>query len=77
MPFPDLVTRLNLVELTLNYEHSEKLSWRFAWLFEDFDSADWSRDGVDVGSIPTVLTLGEESFSYKVHVPTVSFQYQF
>jgi MtrB/PioB family decaheme-associated outer membrane protein len=76
-PFPDLETQLHRVELYFNYEYSEKLSWRFAWLFEDFDSADWGRDGVDVSSIPTVLSLGEESFSYKIHVPVVSIQFKF
>jgi MtrB/PioB family decaheme-associated outer membrane protein len=77
VPFPDLETQLNRVELYLNFEYSEKLSLRFGWLFEDYDSADWSRDGVAVSSIPTVLSLGEESFSYKIHVPAVSMQFKF
>ena len=53
------------------------LSWRFGWLFEDYDSADWSKDGVAVATIPNVLSFGETSFSYRIHMPVMSLRYQF
>jgi MtrB/PioB family decaheme-associated outer membrane protein len=76
-PFPDLTTQLQRVELYANYVVSEKLSWRLGWLFEEYDSADWGRDGVTVDSIPNVLWLDEEVFSYKIHMPVVFLQYKF
>ncbi len=77
MPFPKLETRLHRAELYVNFIVSNALSWRFGWLYEDYDTSDWWKDGVDEDTISNVLSLGEDSFSYRIHMPVVSMRYQF
>lgn len=76
-PFPENDTRLNRAELHLDYQMSDALTWRFGWIFEDYDSTDWALDGVNPDTIPNVLSLGAQAFSYSVHVPSVSVRYRF
>jgi MtrB/PioB family decaheme-associated outer membrane protein len=77
VPFPDTETKRHRSELYIDYVMTDALTWRVGWLFEDYDSADWAIDGVNPATIPTVLSLGEKSFSYTVHMPVVSLRYQF
>ena len=77
LPFPDLKTRRHSVQLYGDYQTSDEMSFRLEYLYERYREDDWPIDGVAVDTIPTVLSLGEESFSYTAHVITTSVQYRF
>jgi MtrB/PioB family decaheme-associated outer membrane protein len=75
--FPDNDTTLNRAELYLDYRASDELSWRLGWLYEKYDSTNWSIDGVNPDTMANVLSLGEKAFNYSVHVPVISMSYEF
>jgi len=73
--FPDLDTRLHRVELNVDYQWRDDLKFRLGWIFEDYSVDDWSLDGVDVDTLPRVLTLGNQWLGYDVNVFMLSFVY--
>lgn len=75
--FPDLTTDLTSVKLYATYRLATTLSLNAAFVHETYKVDDWSVDGVTPASMPTVLTLGEETLDYDVNVVTVSMRYAF
>ncbi len=76
-PFPDLETRLKSLKVYIDYLLKENLSLKGAVWYEDYDTDDWQLDGVQPGTIPNVLTLGETSPSYDLYVVGLSVRYRF
>lgn len=76
-PLPDLESRLNTVKLYGRYRVNERLSVRVDYLYERFRSKDFTLDNVDPDTIPSVLTLGEESPDYSAHFIGTSLNYRF
>jgi MtrB/PioB family decaheme-associated outer membrane protein len=70
-PLPDLKTTLNSVSLYADYKVMKNLTMRLAYLFEDYHTDDFALDGIGV-PIPLVLTLGNDSPNYSVHVVGLS-----
>jgi MtrB/PioB family decaheme-associated outer membrane protein len=76
-PLPDLESRLNTVKLYGRYRVNERLSVRVDYLYERFRSKDFTLDDVAPDTIPSVLTLGEESPNYSAHFIGTSLNYRF
>ncbi len=56
----------------------ERDCWRgLAYRFESFRSDDFALDGVDEGTIPRVITLGNHSFHYNAHLVGASLSLYF
>ena len=55
----------------------ENLSLRAGYWYERYDSQNWMLDGVAHDTIPNVLTFGEQSPRYRMHVITMSVRYSF
>ena len=75
--FPDQVTLLDSVKLYATYRLKDNMSLHGAYWYERYNTKDWMLDGVTPGTIPNVLTLGEQPPSYHVNVITLSVRYKF
>jgi MtrB/PioB family decaheme-associated outer membrane protein len=76
-PFPDLTTRLHSVSLYGDYALRQEMLLRLRYTYESFDSDNWAYDGVAPDTIPQVLSLGQDSPDYGVHVVALSLRYKF
>jgi len=76
-PLPDLESRLNTVKLYGRYRINDRLSVRVDYLYERYRSKDFTLDNVAPDTIPSVLTLGEESPNYSAHFIGTSLNYRF
>lgn len=76
-PLPDLESRLNTVKLYGRYRINDRLSLRVDYLYERYRSKDFALDDVAPDTIPSVLTLGEESPNYSAHFIGTSLNYRF
>ena len=72
---PDLDTTLYSVKVYGNYRLSDKLELKGTYWYEYFSSSDWAFDGVGEATIPTTLSLGQDSPSYNVNVLMLSMRY--
>lgn len=75
--FPDLNTALDSFKLYANYRLKDNLSLLGSYWYEHYDSKNWMLDGVTPSTIPNVLTFGEQSPRYHVHVFRVALRYRF
>jgi MtrB/PioB family decaheme-associated outer membrane protein len=75
--FPDLSTKLKSLKLYATYQLQESLSLRATYWYEDYDSDDWTIDGVSPDTISNVLSFGEKSPNYDVNVFTLALRYKF
>jgi MtrB/PioB family decaheme-associated outer membrane protein len=74
---PDLDSTLDSLRLSAIYRRSHRQHWFANVRFEHFDADDWALEGVGPGTIPTVLTLGPDPYSYDVVVIGLGFSYRF
>jgi hypothetical protein len=70
-PFPVLTTRLDNIRLFVDYDISERWAVTLEYMNEQYDTADWSVDGIGPFTIDGILTMGEESPDYDVNVVRV------
>ncbi len=75
--FPDLTSRLSSAKLYATYRPKKRLSLRLTYWYENYQSEDWSVDGVTPSTIPNVMSLGQGSPSYNISVVSLSGRYQF
>jgi MtrB/PioB family decaheme-associated outer membrane protein len=73
---PELESALDSLHLTLSYNWSERLSTDFVLRWETFETADWALDGVLPDTIPSILTMGAESYDYDVWAFGIGFRYR-
>lgn len=76
-PLPDLVTTLHGFSVYAKYHLRKNLSLKLGYLFEKFSSTDWGFDYVSPNALANVITLGQESPDYNVHVVTARLVYRF
>jgi MtrB/PioB family decaheme-associated outer membrane protein len=76
-PFPDLTTKLHSVSLYGDYALRPDMLVRLRYSYEKFDSDNWAYDDVGPATIPQVLSLGQDSPDYGVHVVALSLRYKF
>jgi MtrB/PioB family decaheme-associated outer membrane protein len=75
--FPDLSTSLDTLKLYANYRLKDNLSLLGGYWYERYDSKNWMLEGVTPGTIPNVLTLGEQPPRYHVNVVRLAVRYRF
>ena len=75
--FPDNIVDLRIVKIHATYKLQDNLTLKGTYWYESYDSSNWSLDGVSADTIPNVLSLGEKSPSYDVHVIMMSLRYKF
>jgi MtrB/PioB family decaheme-associated outer membrane protein len=75
--FPDNTVDLQTLKLYATYQMRDNLSLKGTFVYERFDSTNWSIDGVAPDTIPNVLSLGAVSPTYNVHVIMMSLRYKF
>jgi MtrB/PioB family decaheme-associated outer membrane protein len=75
--FPDLSTTLKSLKLYATYQLQESLSLRATYWYEDYDSDNWTIDGVSPDTISNVLSFGEKSPTYDVNAFTLALRYKF
>lgn len=75
--FPDLETSLDTLKLYADYKLKDNMTLHAVYLYERYDSKDWTLDGVDVSTISNVLSFGEVPPEYKVQALMVSLGYRF
>ncbi len=76
-PLPDLKTKLHSLSLYGGYKLKTDMFLKVRYRYEQYDSEDWALDDVDPDTLANVLTLGESSPDYDVHVVTLSLEYRF
>ena len=69
---PDVETDIHSIQLAADYEVTSAVTVRLAYLFEYYDSADWTLDNVGQDSIEQVLWFGGDSPDYTAHVVGIS-----
>ncbi len=75
--FPDLSTTRHSLKLYATYRIKDDWSLRAGYWYEHYDSENWMLDGVTAGTIPNVLTFGQQPPQDRVHVVAVSARYKF
>jgi MtrB/PioB family decaheme-associated outer membrane protein len=76
-PFPDLRTKLARLDMFSQYEMKKDVSIKVKYIFEHYDSADWSVDQVLPATMANVIGTNQVSPKYNVHFIGVSVAYQF
>ena len=76
-PLPDLDSTLDSLRVFATYRRSERQHWFAKLRFEHFDADDWALQGVAPATVPTVLTLGADPYSYDVLVIQLGFNHRF
>ncbi len=76
-PLPDLRTNLHALSLYGGYKLKTDVFLKVRYHYEQYDSDDWALDDVESDTLANVLTLGDTSPDYDVHVVTLSLEYRF
>ncbi|HTV49659.1 MAG TPA: MtrB/PioB family decaheme-associated outer membrane protein [Steroidobacteraceae bacterium] len=74
--FPENRTKLDSLWANLTYHWTKALNVRLRFGHERYDSSDWALDGVGPATIPTVLSMGEQPYRYRVNIVQLSAQYR-
>lgn len=74
---PDTSALLRQFSLSGAYRMNKDLTLRMRYRMERYDSRDWALDGVAPDAVVGLITMGEESPDYDVHLVSVSVSYRF
>ena len=74
-PLPRDHTRLDALSLRARWQWRPQLAFNAGYRYEEYDSSDWSVDGVEANQLANVILFGEDSPDYDVHVFGVSATY--
>jgi MtrB/PioB family decaheme-associated outer membrane protein len=75
--YPDLETILNSLKIYARYKHSETLTLKLSYWYQNYDADSWALDDVGPTSAPDTLLLGEGVQDYTVHLVAASAAYRF
>jgi len=75
--FPQLTTSLDSLKLYANYRLKDNVSLLGGYWYERYDTRNWMLEGVTPGTIPNVLTFGEQPPRYHVNVVRLAVRYKF
>lgn len=67
-PFPTLTTELDNIRLHVDYDLNERWALTLEAYNEQYDTKDWTVDGVGPLTVDGLLTMGQESPDYDVNV---------
>ncbi len=76
-PFDPLMTSLKNFKLHFDYDFSDSWGYKLYAEREQYDSSDWAIDGLGVGGINSVLSMGEQSPEYSVWYYRFQISYRF
>jgi len=76
-PFPNIYTSRDSLKLYADYRVKDDVSLRLGYWYEHYKSDNWALDGVAPNTISNVLTFGEQSPRYNVHVIALTVRYKF
>jgi len=71
-PMPDLVSRLNRLQLYAKYQVQKNMAVRVSYWYQKLKTSDWTVDNVTPTTVGNVLTTGQLSPNYTVNVVGVS-----
>ena len=77
LPMPDLITRLNRVDLFGRYWLKKDWSLNVNYIYEHYESRDWGVDGTSATTLANVIGTNQTSPDYRVHVIAASVSYSF
>jgi MtrB/PioB family decaheme-associated outer membrane protein len=77
LPLPDLVTRLDRLELFGRYWLRQDVSLNLRYIYEQYLSRDWAYDEVLPATLANVIGTNQASPDYEVHMLGVSVSYRF
>ena len=73
--FPDLESTLDSLRARMAYRWSEKLEIGLQLRYEALPTEDWALQGVNVDTLPTILTLGAQPYDDEVWLVGLDFRY--
>lgn len=76
-PFDPLKTNLSNAKVHFDYEINEHWGYKLYAEYEKYSSRDWTIDGMGVGGINMILTMGEQSPEYNVWYFRAQASYRF
>ena len=76
-PFATLETDLWNLRLGVDYRITEQWGVKFRPEHEEYDSSDWTQDGLGADGIGSILSFGAESPDYRVSVLRLQASYRF
>lgn len=76
-PMPNLVTKLNRVDLFGRYWIKKDWSLNVNYIYEHYESKDWAVDGTTATTLANVIGTNQTSPDYHVHVIGASISYSF
>lgn len=76
-PFPQSWTKLDSTHLAVSYKWTSAMQLRFKYTREQFNSNDWSLNGVGPSTVPNLLALGAQPYRDNVNVFGLTVRYQF
>jgi hypothetical protein len=74
---PTSHTTLESVSVYGSCRLRENLTLKLRYWYEDYESDDWQLDGIVPNQLANVITLGEQSPDYGVHVVYASMEWRF
>lgn len=77
LPMPDLITRLNRVDLFGRYWIKKDWALNVNYIYEHYESKDWAVDGTTATTLGNVIGTNQDSPDYRVHALGVSVSYSF
>jgi len=75
-PYGDYFSTKHNINAFADYQFSEKMAIRIDWIFEQYEDADWSNQGLALDAIPNVLTFDSLSHDYSAHYLGLTLSYQ-
>jgi hypothetical protein len=72
VPLPDLVTRLNALQLYTTYAIRRNATIRLSWWHQRLRTSDWAYDAVSPNTMANVLATGQLPPNYSVNVVGLS-----
>jgi len=75
--FPQNWTKLDSARLDIAYRWTAALQIHFHYAHEEYNSRDWSLDGVGPSTVPNLLALGLQPFHDNVNLFVLTVRYQF
>ncbi len=75
--FPTQRSKLHQIKLGLQYPYNKSMSFSFKYWYENFETEDWSLEGVEPATVPNLLSLGADPYDYDNHVFFIGMRYVF
>jgi hypothetical protein len=75
--FPQNWTKLDSTRLGVSYQWTAATQVRFRYTREQYNSSDWSINGVGPSTVPNLLALGVQPYRDSVNVFALTVRYQF